>query len=384
MTSAWYRVENVQTVDSPALLVYPDRVRENVRRMIEMAGGTARLRPHVKTHKMPQVIRMQLEAGIEKFKCATPAEAEMVARAGGRDVFLAYQLLGPKIERFVRLVKEFPQTKFLALADDEGAIRALSARLAAEKLSAEVLLDIDNGMGRSGVPPGERAFALYRLVGDVPGLRPGGLHVYDGQHRDRDLGQRTKHCDEAFAPVEALRKELLAAGLEVPRVVAGGTPTFPCHARRADVECSPGTCVFWDANYGGKFPDLEFLHAAVLLTRVISKPGSGATGGATESAGGAASYRLCMDLGYKAVSPDNPDPRVVFLELPDAKTVIHNEEHLTIETSAAERFRPGDVLYGIPFHVCPTVALHQQAVVVEGGRASERWAVVARDRFLGA
>ncbi|MBI1902241.1 MAG: D-TA family PLP-dependent enzyme [Planctomycetia bacterium] len=375
MTTAWYRVANEAEIDSPALLVYPDRVRENVRRMIEMAGGTARLRPHVKTHKMPQVIRMQLEAGIDKFKCATPAEAEMVARCGARDVFLAYQLLGPKIERFAALVKQFPQTKFLALADDEAAIRALSARLAAEKLlSAEVLLDIDNGMGRSGVPPGERAKALYRLLAELPGVRPGGLHVYDGQHRDRDPAERTKHCDEAFAPVEALQKKLVAAGLPVPRVVAGGTPTFPCHARRRDVECSPGTCVFWDASYAGKFPDLVFLHAAVLLTRVISKPRPGPTGAG----------RLCLDLGYKAVSPDNPDPRVAFLDLPDAKPIIHNEEHLTIETSAAERFQPGDVLYAIPFHVCPTVALHQHAVVIDGGRATERWPVVARDRFLSA
>ncbi len=367
MSHPWYKVANADQVDSPALLVYPDRVRENIARMVRYAGGTERLRPHVKTHKMPQVVRMQLEAGIHRFKCATLAEAEMLAQCGADDVFLAYQLLGPKIDRFAALIKAYPKTSFAALADEEAAIRALSDRLAGEGLQAEVLLDIDNGLGRSGVAPDKGALKLYRLLAQLHGVRPGGFHVYDGHLRDRDLAARTANCDAAFAPIQKLRSQLQEAGLPVPRVVAGGTPTFPVHARRRDVECSPGTCLFWDASYAGKFPDLDYLHAAMLLTRVISKPGKN---------------RLCLDLGYKAVSPDNPDPRVVFPDLPDAKTIVHNEEHLAIETSRAESYWPGSVLYGIPFHVCPTVALHQFAVIVQDGHASDRWPVLARDRKL--
>src|SRR5688572_24154275 len=90
-TMSWYTLSNADEIDSPALLVYPDRVRENVRRMIAYAGGVERLRPHVKTHKMPAVIGLQIAAGITKFKCATPAEAEMVAGCGATDVLLAYQ-----------------------------------------------------------------------------------------------------------------------------------------------------------------------------------------------------------------------------------------------------------------------------------------------------
>src|SRR5687768_10537356 len=103
MPTPWYAIANVDEVDSPALVVYADRVHENVQRMIRYAGGTARLRPHVKTHKMPDVIRLQLAAGITKFKCATLAEAEMVAHCGAPDVLLAYQLLGPKVARFAQL-----------------------------------------------------------------------------------------------------------------------------------------------------------------------------------------------------------------------------------------------------------------------------------------
>jgi D-serine deaminase-like pyridoxal phosphate-dependent protein len=362
----WYQIANLDEVDSPALLVYPERVQENVQRMIRYAGGVQRLRPHVKTHKMAEVVRMQLEAGISKFKCATLAEAEMVAACGAADVLLAYQLVGPKVGRMAELVRMFPGTRFSVIADDAAAIRALSAGMAAAG-NVEVLLDIDNGMHRTGIPPGPEAAALYRLLADLPGIAPGGLHVYDGQHRERDLAARTASCEAAFAPVDDLRRQLERDGLRVPRVVAGGTPTFPCHARHADRECSPGTCVFWDASYHSKFPDLEFLHAAVLLTRVVSKP---------------AANRLCLDVGYKAVASDNPDPRVVLFDLAEAKTLVHNEEHLAVESPQAEKYRVGDALYGIPWHVCPTCALHKEAVVVRGGRAVERWAVVARDRRL--
>ncbi len=365
--TAWYEVENVDEVDSPALLVYPERAEENIRRMIAYAGGVDRLRPHVKTHKMPQIIERQIAAGITKFKCATIAEAEMVAACGAADVFISFQIVGPKIGRFATLIATYPGVRFSCLEDTEAGIRDLSAGLQAARVSAQVLLDIDNGMGRTGIAPGMHAAALYRLIAELPAIEPGGLHAYDGHIRDRDLGERQAKCDHDFAPVEALREELLAAGLPVPRVVAGGTPTFPCHAGRANVECSPGTCIFWDASYGSKFPDLDFLNAAVLLTRVISKPGQG---------------KLSLDLGYKAVSPDNPDPRVVLFGLDDAKALIHNEEHLTIVTAHAPAYQVGDVLYGIPFHICPTVALHQSVVVVEHGRAVNRWDVVARDRRI--
>ncbi|HWB07634.1 MAG TPA: D-TA family PLP-dependent enzyme [Pirellulales bacterium] len=366
MSQPWYAFDEAQNVSSPALLVYRDRVEENLRRMIALAGGVERLRPHVKTHKMAEIVGLKLAAGITKFKCATIAEAEMLARAGARDVLLAYPIVGPNIARMARLAETYPDARFSALADDADALRAVSRQFARSPQPIELLLDIDDGMHRSGVAPSAAA-ALYRLLSDLPGVRPGGLHVYDGHVRDADLAERAKHVERDFEPVDQLRRELAAAGLAVPRVVAGGTPTFPVHARRTDVECSPGTCIFWDIGYSTKFPDLDFLHAALLLTRVVSRP---------------TPNRLCLDLGYKAVSPDNPQPRVSLLDLPDAAPVVHSEEHLTIETSRAGDFKVGDCLYGVPYHVCPTVALHREAVVIEGRRIVGRWQVAARDRML--
>ena len=390
MSHRWYNVENTNDVLSPALLVYVGRVEENIRRMITIAGDVARLRPHIKTHKMPEVLRMQLKQGITKFKCATIAEAEMAATAGAKDILLAYQPVGPNIDRLLILAGDFPAARFSCVADNANSIRDLSA--AAERYNAqkrtregvksvfefsdaavracapiEILLDLNIGQNRTGVVPTDDAFLLYKLLATLPTFRAGGLHAYDGHLSQTDLGERTAACEAAFAPVGALRRKLEREGLPVPRVVTSGTPTFPMHARRGDVECSPGTCVFWDAGYARKLPDLDFLPAAVLLTRVVSKP---------------TANRLCLDLGHKAVASEMAHPRVVFLNLDDATPVVHSEEHLVVETPHAEKFAIGDCIYGIPWHVCPTVALHSEAVVVRDGRAGERWKVTARDRSL--
>src|SRR4029077_17582242 len=94
------------------------------------------------------------------------------------------------------------------------------------------------------------------------------------------------------------------------------------------------------------------------------------------------SNRLCLDLGHKAVASEKPHPRVRFLNLPDAQAVMHSEEHLVVETSHADKFSTGDCLYGVPRHVCPTVALHAEAVIIKNGAADGRWKITARNRML--
>jgi D-serine deaminase-like pyridoxal phosphate-dependent protein len=194
-----------------------------------------------------------------------------------------------------------------------------------------------------------------------------GLHAYDGHIHEPDPVVRRALYETAFTPVLAFRQQLESAGLPVPTLIAGGTPTFPFHAACPDRECSPGTTVLWDFGYGDKLVDLPFLPAAVLLTRVVSKPGPGL---------------LCLDLGHKAVAAENPHPRVRLLELPDAPAVSQSEEHLVVETPRAAEFAVGDALHGIPRHICPTVALYSEAVVVRGGAAVDRWPIAARARRL--
>jgi D-threonine aldolase len=363
----WFHISNADDVPSPALLLYNERVDENIATMIRIAGGVDRLRPHMKTHKLPELIHKQIARGILKFKCATIAEAEMAASCGARDVLLAYQPVGPNVQRLCGLIKQFPQTRFSTVVDDEAVTKSISQAAQRDDVSLDLLLDLDCGQHRTGIEPGDRAFALYKFISSQPSLKPVGLHAYDGHIHDRDAKARAATCEKAFAPVAAFRQRLLKAGLPVPCVVAGGTPTFPIHAARGDIECSPGTCVLWDWGYSTGFPDLEFLHAATLLTRVVSKP---------------AANRICLDLGHKAVASEMPHPRVHFPELPHAKPVAHNEEHLVLETDRAADFRVGAVLYGIPWHICPTVALHSEAVAVADASAEAHWKITARARRL--
>ncbi len=367
MRPAWHTLENAGDIPSPALLVYPERIEENLRRMIRLAGGTERLRPHIKTHKMPEIVRLQLSLGIRKFKCATIAEAEMAAQAGAGDVLLAYQPVGPNAQRLLRLAQCFPQTRFSAVADDETCIRDLSKAWSAARSTLELLLDIDCGMRRTGVLPGPEAVALYKLIESLPGLRAGGLHVYDGHLHQSDPEARSAACEAAFAPITKLVAALTGEGLAVPRIIAGGTPTFPWHAKRGQVECSPGTCVLWDYGYATGLPDLDFLSSALVLARVVSKPGP---------------HRLCLDLGHKAVAAENPHPRVHWIDLPDAKAVAHSEEHLVVETEQAADFPVGRAVFGIPWHICPTVALYSEAITVQNGRAAECWKITGRERTL--
>jgi len=363
---AGFQVTNIGEIPSPAVLLIRARIEENLRRMIGIAGSPERLRPHIKTHKIAELVRRQIELGIARFKCATIAEAEMAASAGARDVLLGYQPVGPDARRWIELHKAYPQVHWLALIDDATALAHLV--VAAQGTPLELLIDLDIGQHRTGVPPGSPAMELARTLAKTSGVTFGGLHAYDGHLHQTDFQEREAACREAFGPVDVLRDALRAQGIPVPRIVAGGTPTFPIHARRGDLECSPGTCVLWDAGYQTKLPDLDFLTAAILVTRVVSRPGPN---------------RVCLDLGHKAVASEMPHPRVVFLNLPDATPVAHNEEHLVVETPHASRFPVGTVVYGIPWHVCPTMALHAEAWVVDGSQATGRWKVAARARRLG-
>ncbi len=363
---AWYELKDPGGVVSPALLVYPDRIRHNIDEMIRIAGDAERLRPHVKTHKCPEIVKMQLEAGIRRFKCATIAEAEMLAMTGAGDVLLAYPLHGPNASRFARLQEAYPETRFAALIDNQNTLIRLAETAQAGQAPFRLYLDLDTGMGRTGIPPGEDAYELYRLLCHTTGLEPGGLHAYDGHIRHTDLKRRTEASDKAFEAVKDLRERLESSGCPVPEVVAGGSPTFPVHARRNGVRLSPGTTLLWDARYAELFPDMDFLPAAVLLCRVISKPGPDT---------------LCLDLGHKAIAPEMDFPRVALMGLEDCKQTGQSEEHLVLSCPSASK-EIGEVCYGIPMHICPTVAKYPELLVVKDHAVAGSWKVLARDYKL--
>ncbi|MDT7828464.1 D-TA family PLP-dependent enzyme [Pricia sp. S334] len=363
----WYALNDTHDVITPALLVYPDWILHNIRTMIEMAGGAERLRPHIKTHKTAEIIEMQLDQGVKKFKCATIAEAELLAMCNAPDILLAMQPVGTNIQRFFELMSKYPESKFSALVDTPDILDALSDMAKSQKVVVSLWMDINCGMNRTGILPDENAVTLYRRMDADPNVDAKGLHAYDGHIRNTEVTLRKEVCDASFATVTDLKKELESTGTQVAGIVAGGSPTFPFHARRNGVEASPGTTLLWDAGYGGQFPEMEFLPAAVLLTRVISRPSK---------------KTICLDLGHKHLASEMPFPRVDFLNAENCTQKGQSEEHFVLECENTKDYAVGDVFYAVPVHICPTVAKYTNLEVVSEGRIIDSWEVAARNQRI--
>jgi D-threonine aldolase len=362
---AWYIIDNVDEYDSPALFIYPDRIRSNISTLLENAGAEI-FRPHVKTNKIAEVCEMMLTAGISKFKAATIAEAEMLAMIKAPDVLLAYPPTAPKIRRLIHLIQKYPGTRFSCLVDHPESAQLISDLFNASGHTAFVYIDLNLGMNRTGITP-EKAKDLYQKLKTLPGIQVLGFHSYDGHIRDQDEMERRKNVERAFEPVLKLKSELEKQEGKSLTLIAGGTPTGLIHAAAGDRESSPGTFIFWDKGYSDLLQEQKFEWAALVISRVISIP---------------AKDIICLDLGHKSVAAENPQPRIFFLNAPDAVPVSQSEEHLVLKVSDATLFKPGDVLYGVPLHICPTVALYEKAWLVENNHVTRSWNVIARNREI--
>ncbi len=361
----WYEVDNINEYDSPALLIYPARVKENIRLLTDKINVQF-LRPHVKTNKIAEVCSMMMDAGVKKFKAATIAEAEMLAMIKAPDILLAYPVNGPKIKRLINLIVKYPESRFSCLVDQFEPAEEISSLFTNAKLQATVYIDLNVGMNRTGIAP-EKAPDLYSRIVSLPSINIVGLHAYDGHLKVKDLKTRTENCVEAFVPVMKLKQEIEKIAGRPMTLIAGGSPTCFIHAAAGDRECSPGTFVFWDKGNKEQIPEQPFEWGALLVCRVISIP---------------ASDKICVDLGHKSVAAENPLPRVYFLNAEKAIPIAQSEEHLVLEVSDSGEYKTGDVLYGVPWHICPSVALYEKAHVVENNHITGSWKVIARNRTI--
>jgi D-serine deaminase-like pyridoxal phosphate-dependent protein len=364
----WYTIQDVEKLDTPALVVYPKRVKQNIDMLKYMIDDIFRLRPHIKTFKNKEVALLMMDAGITKFKCATIAEAEMLGMCKAPDVLLAYQPSGPKLERFIKLIQTYPDTKFSCLVDNGPSANSISAIAIQNDLIVTVYIDLNVGMNRTGVIPDNKAIELYKLVYDLPGINLIGLHAYDGHIHDADIAIRAEKADAWYKIVSSLKDNIETLGCPEPVIIAGGSPTFPIHAKREKIECSPGTFVYWDRGYQLAFEEQPFLIGALLVTRIVSLPEDNL---------------LCIDCGHKSVAAENIlDKRIYFLNAPELKIISQSEEHLVVDAGGNHQYKVGDVLYGLPYHICPTVALYERAITIENNNITGQWLNIARDRKI--
>jgi len=365
--------EFIRRVCSPALVIYLDRVRENLERVTALLGGeVARWRPHVKTTKIPAVFAEMARAGVRGFKCATVREADHLGAAlhgegvAGGDVLVAYPLLGPSLDRLGRLAASRPETRHSVLCEDPDALDRLAPEL-------DVFVDVNSGMDRTGVPIEDRARVLEIAL--RAGDRFRGVHYYDGHLTQADAGERRRAVFECYDRLVELVGFLIRSRVRVAEITTSGTPSFldaldyrgfdafPDTAHRL----SPGTVVYHDLRSEEQSPELDLRPAAIVLSRVVSHPREG---------------HVTCDAGSKSIAAEAGDPCAFVLGHPELVPLRPSEEHLPLAVHSGDPPRRGTELYLAPRHVCPTVNLAEQAILVSGGEVREIAQVSARAHDL--
>ncbi len=363
-----YNFHNISDLDSPSLVVFPEIVKDNIKKAVEMIGDVSRLRPHIKTHKTLEVIKLCQAEGIEKYKCATIAEAELLGICEVKDALLAYQPIGPKAIRFGKLIEKYPKTQFSCLIDNLDVAYAIAELGQKTKQIFSVYIDLNIGQNRTGIEPNLAIDLIEKLV-NIPNIILLGIHAYDGQIHNENFEKRQNEADKVYLIAENIRQEAEKVAGSKINLIMSGSPTYSIHAKRKNIDCSPGTFVFWDKGYTDICAEQAFLPAVLLVTRIISLP--------------TANY-ICIDLGYKSVAAENElTRRVYFQNAPDLKFISQSEEHLVLGSNEGHTYKIGDILYGTPIHICPTVALHEKLYVVENEQLTgETWKVLARNRTI--
>ncbi len=369
MKKKWWEINSEIFIDTPFLAVYEDRIRYNIERLISSVNGNVqKLRPHIKTHKMGEILELFKIYNIKKIKCATIAEAELSAIHQIPDILLAYQPIGLKKERWISLIQKYPDSHFSTIVDNLEFAKTLNESAQKNNIVLSVFLDLNTGMNRTGVAVSENWEALADEIMKLKNIHFEGIHIYDG-HLKGTIEERKTAASESFSIIKQ-KIESIQQKLNHPlKIVAGGSNTFPFYANQENVECSPGTFIFWDVNYSLNLPEQNFKPAAVLVGTIISKP--------TNST-------FCIDIGYKAVSSENPiDKRLVILNDENLIPTSHSEEHLIIENRGQNEYQIGDIIYAIPYHICPTCALYDTVQVINKAyQICDQWNVAARNRKI--
>jgi D-serine deaminase-like pyridoxal phosphate-dependent protein len=357
--------------DTPEVVLDLDAVRANVDRVAAQArsAGVA-LRPHTKTHKLPQIARLQLEAGAVGVQVAKLGEAEVMANAGIENILVGYPLVGER--KLARLAELAGRVSVSVTVDSEEVAVGISRLARARGITIPALLELDTGLHRLGVVPGPGAAELAERVAALPGIELAGVFTHEGHvyTQARDVGEQERMTREACTAAVETAREIRGRGIGANVVSVGSAATFR-HAIRCPgvTEVRPGTYVFNDRSQLAQGAVGASDLAAFIVATVVARP---------------ARDRIVIDAGTKVLTSDRmlvPDPPATFGSVhghEDWEVVRLSEEHGVVSVPPVAPVRIGDRLAIVPNHVCPTINLASYVTVAEGGRFAARWPVAAR------
>ncbi|HUQ92815.1 MAG TPA: D-TA family PLP-dependent enzyme [Bryobacteraceae bacterium] len=361
----------ISELETPAILIDIDTMDRNLKKAADYTRNhDFSLRPHIKTHKIPALARKQIELGAVGITVAKVGEAEVMAGAEPPALFIAYPVIGrSKLERLIEVARN---TKVTVGLDSPFAARGLSDAARAAQVEIGVLAEVDVGMGRVGVAPGDDLVQLGRQIANLPWLRLDGITLYPG-HVKSAGEEAERQIEQLSALLQSVTTGWRRAGLPLSVVSGGSTPSlFQSHRISGLTEIRPGTYIFNDKNcWSMGACELEDCAAAILTTVVsTARPG-----------------QIIVDGGSKTFSSDRLGSAAeatygYVVDAPEAVFAKMNEEHGFVELRGAKtEFSVGDRVRIIPNHICVAMNLHEQVYGIRGDEVVETWRVAARGKL---
>ena len=361
--------DHIDQIDTPALVLDLDAFERNMKLLQDaVSSAGVRLRPHAKSHKCPEIALRQIELGAVGICCQKVSEAAVFVDAGISDIFITNQVVGEK--KVAHALDLAALARIGVLVDHEDQISAFARASAERRVSIDVYLEIDVGMGRCGVASIERAVAMAQQIATAPYLNFMGLQCYHGSAQHYRLPEERQQAIAAVcAKAAATKAAIEGVGIQVERISGAGTGSvmLESHSKLFN-EVQAGSYILMDRDYATNQrdpSDLPFEHALFVKTAVLSHPSAN---------------RAVVDAGLKASSVDSGMP--VVWQRTDAKYLKASDEHGVLELTPDSTLKLGDYVMLVPGHCDPTVNLYDELIAIRGNRVEAIWPIAARGALL--